>query len=86
VIVADRWSIPSSTTAFQALLTTDYFPKGGQYFWDALSNSVLVQAPKQYGAVEAAVVREFSAAMSGAESVSDAITAADTEVKAALSQ
>jgi ABC-type glycerol-3-phosphate transport system substrate-binding protein len=83
-IVNDGWSIPATRSGFNKMMQRPDFPKNGKIFYDSLNNSVLVPSPKQYGAIEASLLREFGAAMANSKSVSSAMASADKDVSAAL--
>ena len=85
-IAADGWSIPATRGAFAKIQERPDFPANGSIFYDSARDGVLVPAPKQYGAIEAALMREFGAAMANAKTVEEALAAAEAEVNAALGQ
>jgi multiple sugar transport system substrate-binding protein len=85
-VVADGWSIPAVKSAAEKLQATEGFPKNGSIFYDSADTGVLVPAPSAYGEIEAALTREFGAAMANSKSVEEAMAAADKDVTAALAK
>ncbi len=85
-VVQDGWSIPATRGAFELMLEQDFFPDNGAIFYDLLDEAVLVPAPAQYGDIESALVREFTAAMSDGKTVEQAMTDADAAVNGALAR
>jgi multiple sugar transport system substrate-binding protein len=85
-VVNDGWSIPSTKSAADKLLTKDFFPKNGKIFYESANIGTLVPAPQEYGTIEQTLTRTFGAIMADSMSVEEGMKAADKAVTEALAK